>query len=97
MAESSRSTGLRMRAPMGTCGAAGTRRRQGALLGKEHGRRERASIPTRSSRDVAGIEERWGSMDLEVSVMAGWSEGDLGGSRGGIWWGVRRRVKGQSP
>ena len=35
-----------------------------------------ASIPTRSSGDVAGIKERWGSMDLEVSVMAGWCEGD---------------------
>ena len=52
--ESSRSTGLRMHASMGACAAAGTRRRRGALLGKEHGRRERASIPTRSSRDGFG-------------------------------------------
>ena len=35
--ESSRSTGLRTHASMGACAAAGTRRRRGALLGKEHG------------------------------------------------------------
>ena len=44
-----------------------------------------ASIPTRSSGDVAGIEGRWGLIDLEVLVVAGWCEGDPEGDLV-EWW-----------